>query len=602
MKKLVVLSVLLIIVLASCFSSKDKTVASEVMRLYENEIVSLDEQINTFISEINKQSSSKSLQDKFKQTRLLYKRIEWLVEYYSPFTAKQINGPALAEVEPDAKNIIIQPEGFQVIEQLLFPSYEVSDNKELLAQTQLLQSNIQRLRFLLSNMQLTDAHVFDALRLELFRIITLGISGFDSPIANHSIPEALSALAGLKNAFFLFQFRLAEKNPGLLVDLDKLFLTSGKFLSLAPDFNSFDRMVFINSYGNPLSEKLLLAQRSLGIPVFSETRALRPDAKTLFSENVFDVNFYASSEDAYYTPAKQQLGKKLFYDASLSSNGTRSCASCHQPSKAFADGLAANFVLNQRKQLKRNTPTLLNAALQPALFYDTRVSYLEDQAKEVINNKDEMHGSLQTAVAYVKKNKSYSKLLQDAFGNKAVSEVMIKNAVASYVRSLIALNSRFDQYMRGNMKALTRTEIKGFNIFMGKARCGTCHFLPLFNGVNPPQFAKVDAEVIGVPSAHSSKQLDEDEGKYSLYKISLHKHAFKTPTIRNIALTAPYMHNGVYKTLEEVIDFYDHGGGAGLGLKIDNQTLASDSLHLDAYEKQALIQFMQALTDTTIKN
>ena len=128
----------------------------------------------------------------------------------------------------------------------------------------------------------------------------------------------------------------------------------------------------------------------------------------------------------------------------------------------------------------------------------------------------------------------------------------------------------------------------------------TCHFVPLFNGVAPPYFSEAESEVLGVPAttdtAHA--ELDADEGKYNLYPISILRYAFKTPTLRNIDLTAPYMHNGVYRTLEEVIDFYDKGGGSGLGIAPVNQTLPANRLQLSEKEKRQLIAFLHSLTDT----
>ena len=137
---------------------------------------------------------------------------------------------------------------------------------------------------------------------------------------------------------------------------------------------------------------------------------------------------------------------------------------------------------------------------------------------------------------------------------------------------------------------------------MGKAKCGTCHFLPLFSGAKPPRYYYIESEVIGVPATPNKKnaQLDKDLGRYAITGLSLHKFSFKTPTIRNAALTAPYMHNGVFNTLEEVIDFYDNGGGKGLGIAPANQTLPFDQLHLTEGEKRDLISFIKSLTDTTV--
>ena len=164
------------------------------------------------------------------------------------------------------------------------------------------------------------------------------------------------------------------------------------------------------------------------------------------------------------------------------------------------------------------------------------------------------------------------------------------------------MNSKFDNYMRGDLTAMNEQEVLGFNLFMGKAKCGTCHFVPLFSGAVPPLFDKMESEVLGVPATTDTinAQIDADSGKYHLYKMPHQLHSFKTPGLRNVELTAPYMHNGVYKTLEEVIRFYDRGGGAGLRLEVQNQTLPPDKLLLTNEEQNALVSFLKALTDTAL--
>jgi cytochrome c peroxidase len=163
------------------------------------------------------------------------------------------------------------------------------------------------------------------------------------------------------------------------------------------------------------------------------------------------------------------------------------------------------------------------------------------------------------------------------------------------------MNPRFDRFMRGEKSALTASEKNGFNVFMGKAKCGTCHFTPLVNGIVPPDSTETEFEIIGVlahPVGFKNNKLDEDQGGFNLHKMQLYKNAFKPPTLRNIALTAPYMHNGVFKTLEEVIEFYDLGGGAGIGLDISNHTLRVDRLNLKESEEASIIAFLKTLTDT----
>lgn len=599
-KKWLIISVLVAgVVLVACFSTPKKNTAEATITQYKQDISKLNAEVAALILLLEQSASEKKVQQQFKQARQVYKHVEWLAEYYSAYTAKRINGPALEEVEPDEKSIVIQPEGFQVVEELLFPVYDKNKKEEVVQQAKILQSNIGRLQNTATVLQTTDAHIFDALRLEVFRIIALGISGFDSPVANNSIAEAGAALQAIEKYVSIYNNEIGNNNKKLFNDLQSLFTNSQQYLSKGAGFNNFDRLTFITNFLNPLSQKLLLAQQQLGLPAFTEPRALKADAATLFAKDIFNPDFYTPDINAYNNNLKIGLGKKLFYDGFLSGNGKRSCATCHQPQKAFTDGLKTSFAVDGKNTVKRNAPTLLNAALQPALFYDTRVPYLEDQAKDVIINKDEMHGSLQKSITYIKGNKEYTQLFKNAYPDEAISELHIQNALASYIRSLTSLNARFDQYMQGDKNAMNQIEKDGFNLFMGKAKCGTCHFTPLFNGANPPLFDKIDAEVIGVPATTDTVHpvLDKDKGKYSLYKIALHQHAFKTPTLRNIALTAPYMHNGVYNTLEEVIDFYNRGGGVGLGLEVPNQTLPEVKLNLSNYEKKALVAFLHTLTN-----
>ncbi|HSZ34145.1 MAG TPA: hypothetical protein VK772_12595, partial [Puia sp.] len=146
-----------------------------------------------------------------------------------------------------------------------------------------------------------------------------------------------------------------------------------------------------------------------------------------------------------------------------------------------------------------------------------------------------------------------------------------------------------------NNAAMNDQEINGFNLFMGKAKCGTCHYLPLFSGNFPPRYVKMESEVIGVPETPEGKAVDPDMGRYNIQKTPSFLHAFKTPSLRNISRTAPYMHNGAYQTLEQVMDFYNKGGGRGLNLKIDNQTLPFDSLGLNKKEISDIIAFIRCL-------
>ena len=158
--------------------------------------------------------------------------------------------------------------------------------------------------------------------------------------------------------------------------------------------------------------------------------------------------------------------------------------------------------------------------------------------------------------------------------------------------------AKIDAYFKGYV-SLSESEMNGFNVFTGKAKCATCHFIPLYNVTVPPWYNNSESEVIGVPQSieWSHAKIDKDLGRYILNQLEPLRYSFKTPTIRNIEKTAPYMHNGVYKTLDEVIRFYELGGGNGIGMNLEYQTLPFDNLSLTAQEKIDLINFLKTLTD-----
>lgn len=173
----------------------------------------------------------------------------------------------------------------------------------------------------------------------------------------------------------------------------------------------------------------------------------------------------------------------------------------------------------------------------------------------------------------------------------------VRQASAVYVRALGRMESRVDLAFRGDRRALMPEERRGASLFLGRAGCGTCHVAPLFAGASPPLFRSVDAEVIGVPALGDGR-VDPDPGRGAVDGRPEHRHAFKTPSLRNVAHTGPYMHNGVFRTLDEVVRFYDDGGGRGRGLRVPNQTLPTRPLRLTASERAALVAFLRALADT----
>jgi cytochrome c peroxidase len=588
MKKIYCL--LFLVILVAC---QKKNKHQEVNELFQSDITLLVEKVAKLKYSVQADSTETQIQRQFLEAHQTYKKVEMLSEYYAPAVSKSINGPAIPEFEENDK-VTVPPEGFQIIEELVFPRYNKKSKKELLQELGILSANLIRLEKVSNSNELTDAHVFDAMRLQVYRIITLGITGFDSPVVLNSLPEATVSLETIERYYRIY-LKTVSNGKQVLQILEK----GKKYLKTNNNFNAFDRGYFIKEIANPLSKEIYQTQSELGIPFMKEQRGLKVTAKTLFDKDAFDAEAFSGFPDYKTTPEKITLGKKLFNDPILSGNNTRSCASCHHAEKAFTDGLERAVSLDGKSMIQRNTPTLTNIAFQRAFFADSRVSYLEDQAIAVIKNENEMHGSLDKSALAIQKKEDYVKDFKKAFPKGEINEFTIKNVLASYIRSLSHYDSKFDSYMQ-NKETFTADEKAGFNLFAGKAKCATCHFIPLTNGTAPPNFDRSESEILGVPN--KNKKLDGDLGKFVITQSAIHKNSFKTPTIRNIELTAPYMHNGVYKTLEEVIDFYNDGGGIGLGFEVSNQTLPEDKLNLSDKEKQQLIAFMRTLTDKKYSN
>ncbi|MEZ0539555.1 cytochrome c peroxidase [Fibrella arboris] len=568
-----------------------------VAKLYQSNLNRLDSTLVELGRQVTSHRPARAVQAAFRRARLAYKHIEPLTAYYFLQSARNLNGPNVPEGEvDDGQAFILQPEGFQVIEPLLFP-VDTSRRTEVSQQLLAMRQTVSQLRRLATTNPLSDAFIIDALRQEVFRIETLGITGFDSPVARYSLPESAAALHAIRETLVCYPLRAA--NPRLASRIAQTISTAQHQLQQASSFNRFDRLRFIRTCAHPLSGLLLDAQLALKLPTLNEKRLLRTSARTLSDLSAFDPDYFATHSDPPSTPARIALGKRLFNNPVLSAEGSgRSCASCHQPDRAFQDGLPTAPPLVSRRKAGagalRNTPTLWNAGLQASQFMDMRVFTLEQQLTDVIHNAHEMGGSMAQAVARLNQQADYRTQFADQY-TTGLTPYTVRHALATYIRSLISLNSRTDQYLRGRPVALSASERLGFNLFMGKAKCATCHYFPLYNGTVPPAYHRSESEVIGVPDTGRNLTLSPDAGRYTITGIPFHVGSFKTPTLRKISQTAPYMHNGAYTTLTQVVDFYDKGGGAGLGFTVAHQTLPAEKLRLTATEKRALLSFLKTL-------
>lgn len=558
--------------------------------------------LDSAVSTLDTGDELQSARELFMSARSSFKHVELALEYYAPSTSRELNGPALPHAEEhEGPNIVTPPTGFQVVEEALFSADPRAEREALQTEVRTLGQILTRARTMIGAQVVTDDRVWDAVKLEMARVVSLGITGFDSPVAGLSLPEADAALEGIARA-------IAPYRGGTTgwTAVDSALLGAQRALRTNASRDAFDHLDFLVRHANPLTRALNAQRMALGIGQPDERRAFRMQAVTLFDAEAFDVLAFAPIDTREEPAARVALGRALFHDTRLSGNNSRACSSCHIPERAFTDGLKASPG-RTGQPLPRNTPTVINIGLQVGSFSDLRTTYLEDQVTEVVQNVDEMHARLSDVSTSLTGDSALAAQFRAAFVSRAgtvdtvVTPARIRAALAAYMRSLTSLNSPVDRALRGDTTALDADERAGFNVFVGKGKCATCHFLPLTNGTVPPMFQKSELEVLGVPirAVANGGRIDPDVGRYRISISVPNKYAFRTPSLRNVALTAPYMHNGAYPTLESVVDLYNRGGGAGIGIRLDNQTLPPDPLHLSAGEQRDLVSFMKALTDTT---
>lgn len=592
-------AVLFALLFSSFTDSDEQAVAQRInqrVQAHLSEIIHCLDSLETALTHHTDRSEAQAY---YVRARRLFKEIEYYTEYHFSFHSKQfINAPLVYKAEYEYNYKTFAPHGFQVIESFLY-SPEADSLINIKHELALLKQTLSYVADKSRDKQFKPSTAVDMLRFEVLRIMSLYLNGYDCTINKHNLPEIGSILSGIEQTLSLM-----PANDGGKTAVSALIKRAGDYLSRHPDYERFDRLYFITTFLKPLYEAL---HTFYDEAARTETTnyAVNIRRKVFYDRSWFNKSYFSVVlKDSALVPGQAELGLLLFFDPVLSGNNQRACASCHDPKHAFGGSIAFNQTFGTGELLKRNTPSLLNVFFQKAFFTDGKSLQLEDQVSEVLTNHQEMFSSPEQIVYKLRQSPDYRNLFHKAFRqteDTAITYYGVLKALSEYERTLVALNSRFDQYIRGDKTQLSPDEIKGYSIFSGKALCGSCHFFPLFNGLTPPFYNDQEFEVIGVPKNRLNQELDTDSGRYHISKNRIHLASFKTPGIRNSELSAPYMHNGIYQNLDQVIDFYKKGGGAGLGIAVDNQTLPFDSLQLSTQETMQLKKFLLSLTDRSLK-
>ena len=285
--------------------------------------------------------------------------------------------------------------------------------------------------------------------------------------------------------------------------------------------------------------------------------------------------------DNLQTEAKIALGRSLFFDKRLSRDGTISCATCHNPAKVFSDQLPKSIGINGQ-ETERNSPSILNSGFLKTAMFDAHLATLEMQVIVPIQEKTEMGHNMKELIPELRKIKEYQEAAKKIF-NRDFDAFVLTRSISAFERSLVSMNSRFDQYQKGEKNKLTKDEVAGWKLFSEKLYCTQCH--------PKPYFTTFVAENNGLYTSYEGK---EDQGRFRIHNDSSDIGKFKVPSLRNSALSFPYMHDGSFKSLDEVIEHYAKGGSKH---RLQNPSIVG--FKISAKEKQQLISFLKSLTDTS---
>ncbi|MEO6670304.1 MAG: cytochrome c peroxidase [Ferruginibacter sp.] len=551
------------------------------------------------------------INESISRARNCMKAADFWFRYLDPLAQKSINGPLPVEWETEVFEKFEKPyrrtgAGLAIAAGYLGePGWE-KDSLAKLVQASVIAINTFRAdsitRFLDSY-----HHFYLCNRLYLLNLASIYTTGFDCPDTTQVIPELKNMLTATREIYTSFNqsFPQTKLPSGYLQLYDEAiaFVNTQK-----NDYSNFDHFHFIKDYVNPLfkiNQKLINGYNVISRSFVDYT--INDTATSIFSKQLYrgqnTRGVFLRIEDKETLKLIDSFGKLLFYDPILSANNQRSCASCHKPTEYFTDTTRATpLQFNNERDLSRNSISLINAQYNHLAMMDGRHISLQDQAKDVITNPLEMASDEGELMQKILSCPDYKKILKKLMAyipeQESISIAQVASALTTYYCKFGNADAAFDDAMNKHGE-LTSDAEKGFNLFMSKAQCGTCHFMPQFNGVKPPYIGS-EFEVLGVPADTAYKALGNDVGRYMVNQSGETLHAFRTGSLRNITHTAPYMHNGIFTNLDQVIEFYNGGGGSGKGLLVPNQTLSSEKLNLTVDEKKQLVAFLQSLDEKVL--
>ena len=542
------------------------------------------------------------------QNRLKMKGLDFWLRYLEPLSYKKINGPLPVEWETEVFEKFEKPyrregAGYTLAALYLEEESPAKDSLIHLLESAKKASSVF-LHDSISSQLNTPDHFYFCNRLFLLNLAAIYTTGFECPDPGKVIPELEHMLLSVQEIYK--GFNQSYPSYALSTTYLDLYRQSISFVKQqSKDINAFNHFIFLRDYVNPLFSLNQQFIREYNVKSKSVVDySLNKNVSTIFSKHLYNAQnvkgIYLRVYDQQTLVEIERLGKSLFYDPILSVNNQRSCASCHKPEQYFTDTLlATSLQLDTKNNLPRHSPSLINTPYNHLIMADGKHLGLQEQVKAVVSNSLEMGETEESILKKVLSCKEYKTTLQNLLKvtpqEKEITFDHLASAITYYYGKFSKSQATFDKAMNKEVE-LREGEVRGFNLFMSKAQCATCHFVPQFNGVKPP-YVGSEFEVLGVPLDTNYKNLSKDVGRYGVNPAFETRGAFRTGSLRNSDKTKPYMHNGVFTSMEQVIEFYNGGGGAGRGLTVPNQTLSSDSLGLSVGEKQDLKLFLKSLNE-----
>ncbi len=535
----------------------------------------------------------------YNEFRLRYKSLEFLTPMLlEPEAMSGINNSKFW-VWRDATAQRLYPEAgsMQRMEYILLNGFNPDADTTFAPALSRVDSLIFLFRSAAEQMEVSLVDYLYAMQLDQYRQYFRSATGYERIDTNQVLLEYQASLAGQAAlAYRLSETTMYRKE---LHGIGKQLQKAQKYLQRTK-FSELDRAEFMDKHLRDLWQRLTTIIREVRednyVPEWAQQ--YKWEGASPFSDDWLEPDAFHPTDPTTNREALVRLGRMLFFDPLLSKNNMRTCASCHKPQKAFSDGRQTSQGFDMSEELERNGPSLINTVFNQYFGHDNRHPEMSGQILSVIHHPQEFRADMETIVARLKTSEEYRQLFRRAFPTRGVVDsVRVLQAITAYTNALVSFNAPFDRHMRGERAELAPEAIRGYNLFMGKAQCGGCHFPPLFSGMTPPDYKMQEFHSHGVHRGliWDNETEDADYGMGKEMGAAYH-YFFKTPSLRNLSFTAPYMHNGIFNHLDSTLHFLFTPNE-----KADNRADYPPGIIPLSEKEQASIQaFLMSLNDSTI--